>query len=189
MEESIEQSIEQWKFYERPGYFGRRKAEVLQGYDTKFGKDNWRLVWEWGELRLEWLMAIQLYEDGYYNFLKDSLPIYNELVLKVGEVYDNNISNIKSGLDYTKQETPATHLQDIAIRRCMVRFGAWFQGKTVIQIRHNSDSPTGRILSPGRVPFHLPQMIKQPQLIGWWEPNTVEAFYQSNKIIEIKKVR
>jgi hypothetical protein len=30
-------------------------------------------------------------------------------------------------------------------------------------------------------------MVKQPQLTGWWLKNTVEAFYQSNKIIQVKE--
>jgi hypothetical protein len=182
----MEEKKQQWKFYERPGYFGKRKAEMIQFYDDNFGKENWRLVWEWGELRLEWLMAVQIYEDAYYNFLQTIPKIAATLVMLTANVYDNNMSNIKSDLDYNIQETPATHLQDISIRRCLIRLGKWFKGHELIQIRHNSESYLGQQLSPGRVPFHLPEMIKQPQLEGWWEPNTIEAFYQSNKVVEIR---
>lgn len=41
-------------------------------------------------------------------------------------------------------------------------------------------------LSPGQIPFHFPEKIIQPQLEGWWEKDTVESFYQSNKILQIK---
>lgn len=173
-----------WQFFERPGYFGKHKAEKFRQYNNQFGRGNWRMIWWWGSLRLDWLMAVQIYEDAYYHYLLDNHELVVDLVNTASDVYDNNVSNIKAGLDYTHQETPATHLQDISVRRCLIRLSEWFQGDTLIQIRHNSNNSIGQKLSPGNVPFHLPDMIKQPPLEGWWEANTVEAFYQSNKIIE-----
>lgn len=178
-----------WRFKERPGYFGKRKADKFSAYDRRFGKGNWRIMWMWGERVLEWLMAVQLYEDAYYHYLLSHPDFLDDLVQNTREVYDNARSNVQSGLDYAMQETPATHLQDISVRRCLIRLGRWFEGDQLIQIRHNSKSPLGQTLSPGRVPFHLSRMIRDPPLRGWWDDGTVEQFYQSNKIIEIKALR
>ncbi|MFQ6010159.1 MAG: hypothetical protein ACE5J7_03520, partial [Candidatus Aenigmatarchaeota archaeon] len=61
-----------------------------------------------------------------------------------------------------------------------------FQGKKLVQIRSHK-SYWGKNLSPGRVPFHRPELIVEPHLEGWWDDNSVECFYQSNKILQIRK--
>jgi hypothetical protein len=44
------------------------------------------------------------------------------------------------------------------------------------------------ILSPGRVPFHRPDLIEKPELNGWWEKSSVESFYQSNRLLQKRKL-
>ena len=39
--------------------------------------------------------------------------------------------------------------------------------------------------SPGRVPFHMPGVLLDPELEGWWQPGSVESFYQSNKVLQV----
>jgi hypothetical protein len=34
-----------WRSIERPGYFGRRRDQIMLGYDAKYGAGNWRLAW------------------------------------------------------------------------------------------------------------------------------------------------
>lgn len=34
-----------WRDIERPGYFGRRRDQIMLGYDAKYGAGNWRLAW------------------------------------------------------------------------------------------------------------------------------------------------
>jgi len=65
------------------------------------------------------------------------------------------------------------------------RRGWSFQGDKLVQIRKHSEY-WGRNLSPGKVLFHLPQLIAVPHLVGWWDHNSIEDYYQSNKVLQIK---
>lgn len=78
-------------------------------------------------------------------------------------------------------------MQDIVIKRSLVRMGLWFQGSEPIRIRQSLDEhPLSTILSPGRVPFHRPDLIEKPELKRWWDPQTIESFYQSNRYLQVK---
>ena len=182
-EVSVEE--EAWETIGRPGYFGRHRETRHQEYDGLYGPGNWRLAWQVGESFFTRQQMCMLYEDSYFYFLQQHPEHLEQLVREGAEVYDDQISNIQSGLDYTRQETERTHVQDIAIRRALTRLGRVFQGEELIQIRHaDGTHPLSLILSPGRVPFHRPDWLLQPELEGWWSPGSVESFYQSNKLLQ-----
>jgi nicotinate-nucleotide adenylyltransferase len=108
------------------------------------------------------------------------------LCATASDVYDIQPSNVESGLDYHKQECTATHLQDIAVRRVLVRLGRSFKGDHLVQIRgHESE---GYRLNPGKVPFHEPESIIEPTFAPgrWWDAHSVEDFWQSNKVLEVR---
>ena len=171
-----------WIDVERPRQLGKERDKRHAQWDIKYGKDNWRLVWKVKNFFFDFLGACALYEDAYFAFLQFHHPMVVQLTDAGSNVYDNELSNIESGLDYTKQESVLTHVQDIAIRRCLVRLGSWFRGAEPIQIRsHDSKFP----LSPGLVPFHRPNLIEQPEIVGWWQPGSTESFYQSNRFLQV----
>lgn len=168
---------------ERPGYFGRHKADKVAEFQERYGA-NWTVAWKVGDCFAAQSAVVLLYEDAYFRFLEKNPDILEELVRVARNVYDDAPSNIHSHLDYSVQETKRTHLQDIAIRRCVLRFGQWFKGRKLLQIRDKEgDHLLSLALSPGRVPFHLPWLIEQSELKGWWQPGSIESFYQSNKFI------
>jgi hypothetical protein len=167
---------------ERIGYFGFKKKKIITDLNEKYG-DRWKLMWKWGSINIKQDFAIQLYEDAYLKFLEQNTPLLDWVINTAKDVYDLSISNIDSGLDYNIQEDKYTHLQDIAVRRAILRLGCEFKGDKLIQIRGNDSE--GYVLNPGQVPFHLPDMIVKPSLKGWWKEDSVEDFYQSNKIIII----
>jgi len=176
---------EEWTTLERSGYLGKHKLEKYQQWDGIYGKGNWRLAWKVGNVFVDFLGACALYEDAYFNLLKTHDPIRNQLIAEASNVYDDEPSNVNSGFDYTKQETERTHIQDIAIRRSLIRLGLWFKGTELIRIRQEKGThPLSMTLSPGRVPFHLPELVEKPETLGWWYPETVESFYQSNKYLQ-----
>jgi len=175
----------EWTDLKRPGYFGKKRDEIHKKYDEVYGKGNWRIAYFWMNDIVSRDFAIQIYEDAYYEFLKKEKNLLKWLVSTAKDVYDNSPSNINSGLDYNIQETDSNHLQDISIRRVVRRLGRKFEGNELIEIR--SSSSEGNVLSPGKVPFHLPQHIKEPHLEGWWSKDSIEDFYQSNKIIQFRK--
>lgn len=171
---------------ERPGYLGKRRDGYVASLNEQYGQDGWQFVWKWGSLTLSFVEACAVYEDAYWWCMQTNQYITQELVAVASDVYDDAPSNVASGLDYNAQETGRTHVQDIAIRRCLRRLGLAFEGTELLQIRDSlGDHPLSMELSPGQVPFHRPQMIEPPQLTGWWQPDTVEAFYQSNRYVAV----
>ncbi|MBI2047218.1 hypothetical protein HYT26_03585 [Candidatus Pacearchaeota archaeon] len=175
-----------WRTFERPGYFGKKRDEFYRQYDEKLGKDNWRIMWQWNGDAIPYIVACQLYEDGYYadSFRREDL--WKELASIAKDVYDHQESDTQSGLDYSVQNGNATHLQDIAIRRVMLRRGCIFEGDKLVQIRSHTEY-WGQKLSPGKVPFHLPKLIAVPHLEKWWDYNSIEDFWQSNKILQVRE--
>lgn len=180
----------EFKFIERPGYLGKKRDEIIELWDKEYGKDNWRLMWQWGSVIIPRKDAIQIYEDGYYEFLGKEKNILYWLINNYKDIYDTAESNINSGLDYEIQETSNTHLHDISIRRVILRLGKEFHGEKIMRVRWKDSE--GFKLSPGVVPFHLPKMICKEELKDytgngiWWDENSIEDFYQRNKLLQVK---
>ncbi len=171
----------------RVGYLGKRKEEKYAEWDKLYGPKNWRLIWKWGYRNLNFIKLCEIYEAAYYLFLKSHPEVLNELISETSDVYDDAVTNVYSGFEYTKQETGRTHIQDISIRRVVHKLGKKFGGNKLIRIRHDrGDHPLSMTLSPGIVPFHKPGRILIPWLTGWWHAGTVECFYQSNRILQIR---
>lgn len=173
--------------YIRPGYLGKHKEERYKEWNNLYGPGGWQLIWLWGDC--DWFSfagACNQYEYAYVCFLNRNKPVLKELVSVACDVYDDNPSNVASGTNYSIQETGQVHIQDIAIRRAVRRCNRVFKGQELVQIRlgvgkhHLSD-----ILNPGKVPFHKPEKILKPFLEGWWDPGSVECFYQSNRVLRI----
>ena len=184
----LETLVDEWETIERPGYFGAKRDERFKQYDSFYGKGNWRIVWKIGDALVDKHGVYALYEDAYFEFLNKNRDVLDLLVSSASDVYDDEPSNIRSGLNYDAQETNRTHVQDIAIRRALVRMGKRFEGKELIRIRDKlGDHALSKTLSPGHVPFHRPEFIEKPELQGWWDASSVESFYQSNKYLQIKK--
>ena len=177
---------ENWETIRRPAQFGKKRDAIFKLFDDRYGKGNWRLVWQIGEATVDFLGACAVYEDAYFYFFERNPGMLAKLIDVACDVYDDAETNVQSRFDYLKQETSSTHLQDIAIRRSLIRMGLWFRGKELIQVRMKSQHPRGAVLSPGVVTFHRPDWIRQPELTGWWQPGSIEAFYQSNKLLQVK---
>ena len=178
-------SDETWVTVGRPGYFGSRRDVKHAEFDREYGAGGWRLAWKVDDAAFNRQQMTMLYEDAYYEVMSAQPDIVDQLVAEASDVYDDASTNILSGLDYHRQETARTHVQDIAIRRVVARLGRAFAGDRLIQIRDElGDHPLSMTLSPGRVPFHRPDLLMQPELEGWWKPGSVESFYQSNKILQ-----
>lgn len=182
--------MSKWQFMGTPGYLGKHRDEKFAEWTKEFGEQGigWRLAWIFGEALVDFLGACAVYEDAYFEFFRKNPEILRELILEASDVYDDAESNVASVIDYRLQETDRTHVQDIAIRRCVLRSGLRFKGAKLIRIRQEKGThPLSILLSPGRVPFHRPELITSPEIEGWWYDHTVEAFYQSNRILQVCK--
>ena len=179
-----------WQTIERPGYLGKKRDEVQGLWTRKFGKDNWRLAYQWGSLILPRCEGIQIYEDAYYEFFKRDPATLEWLVSTASNVYDTAPTNIQAGFDYENQETPNNHIHDVAIRRSVMRLGKEFSGDHLVHVRWTGSE--GYQINPGVVSFHLPNMIV-PGVIKdyggkgiWWHDQTIEDFYQRNKVLQVR---
>ena len=173
-----------WRTVERPGQAGKRRDKLQRHYDEKFGMENWRISWQWEGKEIPYIEACYIYEEGYYADSIRREGLWKELACVARDVYDIEESDIRSGTEYLNQAGNAAHLQDIAIRRVMKRRNIAFHGSKLVQIRSH-EGYWGRNLSPGRVPFHMPGKIVVPHLRGWWDYDSVEDFWQSNKILQV----
>lgn len=179
-------SEREWQVVAVPGFAGRNKTRRDRKNDELYGKGSWKTVFRWGDLLIERVFALQLYEDAYVEFFKRESGKLEWLAQNACDVYDNAESNVDSALDYAIQETNATHLQDIAVRRSLLRLGRPFHGNRLIQIR-GPDSE-GYALNPGLVPFHMPALIvANDQCPDWAETDSIEAFWQCNKVLVAKR--
>lgn len=173
------------------GYFGSRKDIIFKNLDDRFEKDGWLPAWFIkGKLEPQ-SEAIKHYENSYFHFLQNNPEVLEWLVKTASDVYDFSPTNLNSRLDYSLQEDDAIHLQDIAVRRALKRLGKDFQGNHLVQIRgHESE---GYVLNPGKVPFYKPELIPNIKYKGvnngWWDENSVEAFYQNTKALVINPER
>ncbi len=142
---------------------------------------------------------MQIYQRAYSEFLKSNKELLDWLI-EYEDIYDTAPSNVEAGLSYDSQETINNHIHDVAIRRAVVLdLGLEFKGKRgLLHIRPEKE---GERLGPHLIPFHLPHMIfrgatkykgelrdfsiNPPWWIKMGIPNSVEEFYQQNKVLEI----
>lgn len=184
----MQPDISSWIVKGPAGYAGARRDALVRANDKAFGPGQWAIAYQWGERVVDRAFALGLYEDAYVEHLRATPGDLEWLLETASNVYDTAESNVASGLDYAVQETAATHLQDIAVRRAVARLGRTFGGTRLVQIRgHESE---GYRLNPGRVPFHHPDKIRRddaaPPLPGdWCLPDSIEAFWQLNKVLVV----
>jgi hypothetical protein len=191
----------------RPGYFGKQRDRIFEKYDLFYGKGNWEIGWVFGEnltwdndrlsIRgeyqlLEFPENCKPYEESYYQYFANHRSELEWITNNYKDVFDNSPTNVNSRLDYTKQEKGiGTHIQDIAIRNVVNKFGLKFQGEGLLQVRTGVGGP-GENWSPMNIPFYETKWIMQPKLNGWWDkgvPDSVECWYQSNKVLMAKHER
>lgn len=143
--------------------------------------------------------ALQIYEDGYYEYFKTNKNILEWLIKSASDVYDTAPTNVEARFSYDVQETENNHIHDVAIRRAVLRNGVWSSGNHLMHVRPEKE---GERLGPYLIPFHLPQMIYRGKIkykgekrdfssnSPWWIkmgiPDSIEEFYQQNKVLQIK---
>jgi hypothetical protein len=186
----------EWKLVDNtsPGYVGKRRNDLWAERDAKYGKENWQTIWLVDGKYLEYEEACRLYEDSYFEYFKQRPELLEYLLEVASNVYDDDPSNVESGLDYLQRGDLRTHIQDIAIRNCVKRFGREFRGGKLIQIRDRiGEHPLSLALSPGQVPFHKSELISNPDNLSeirrqaWWLPSSVEDFYQRGKRLAVRR--
>jgi hypothetical protein len=171
-----------WQVVGRAGVVGRSWAQRKRAFDERFGPGGWRLRHLVCGQLLDLAAAARHCEESCVLFFTRNPQLLDWLCGTARDVYATAASNVRSGLDYTVQERKSEHIQDIAIRRALGRLGRSFTGERLLHIGNKGDE--GRRFSSGQVPFYQPGWIMQPALCGWWQPDSVECFWQSNRVVE-----
>ncbi|MHA1126096.1 MAG: aminoacyl-tRNA hydrolase [Candidatus Heimdallarchaeota archaeon] len=183
----IKTIIDDWAILGRPGFAGKQKRQKRKELLDKYGEGNWKIAHLYDGKLLSREDALIHFENSYQKFFESNPELLEWLLQTAKDIYDNQETNVNSGLDYSIQETEDAHLHDIAIRRVLQKMDKEFQGDSLLQIRgENSD---GFILSTGQVPFYEPKLIQKKQLKGWWGKNSIESYWQSNKVLAVKTKR
>ena len=168
----------------RPGYFGKQRLKMIAAYNIIFGVGKWEERWEVNGLYLPFEAAVQLYDQSYLDFLK-AHPEHVDTICSYGECYDNDPSNVACGTTHDPLNCPR-HIQDISVRRALVTLNRWFTGPKDKLLEIRSSGSEGEWLNPGHVPFYQPSLILTKyinRVPDWAEPESVEAFWQANKVI------
>ncbi|NHJ47243.1 MAG: hypothetical protein FK733_05590 [Asgard group archaeon] len=181
---NIFQLKDEWAILGRPGYAGKKKRHRRKELLDKYGEGNWKIAHLVEDKLLSRDEALVHFENSYQDFFEKNPEILDWLVTYAEEIYDTAPSNVDSGLDYSIQETTAAHLHDIAIRRVLKKLEKKFQGKALLQIR--GEESEGYVLSTGLIPFYKPDIILKPELRGWWKKKSIEAYWQSNKVLAVR---
>ena len=134
---------------------GKNRDRFKRYLNKKVGEGNWYWAFKIGKSLYSWDLGMQLYEDSYWSFFRNNLTLFKELVKNYGDVCEFNKQDMESGTDYRKQTQDADHYQDIAIRRCLRRFGVWFRGSQLLKL-------PGSKYGDDKVPFHLSHLTKGP---------------------------
>lgn len=174
-----------WTIVERqPKPFGlerkKREKELGQQYP-----DGWQETWRWGDIIISKSITMSIIEDAYYHYLREDHNTLLNLLSQAAEVYEQGLDDIESGIDYTKQEGMAFHYSDIALRRAVIRLGEEMRGEMPICIPRPLFTGEGIMpkLSTYNAPFHVRKNIIRPYVEGDWKENSIECFYQSNRVI------
>ena len=173
--------MDEYRIAKRLSYIGKQSKKAGQQYNKKYGKDNWKIGWKWGEDILSREEALNHYETSYVEYFRNNPERLNWLLERASDVYDIAPSDVHSGYDYNKQQGKAFHLQDIAIRRAVRDLGEEFRGDHLVQVRQKDCE--GVRFNPGIIPFYKPEMIESPKAKGWWKATSIEGFWQSNKVL------
>ena len=171
---------------DRIGYLGGKREQFVQRMNKLYGEGNWTLGYIAEGKALDRDQALELYQKSYEAFFRANPDYTQKMLREARDVYDTNVSNVSSGLNWYVQEDSRSHLQDIAVRRAVKELGLAFQGDKLLQIRGlDSDLPE---LNPGRVPFISGEIIITPPefTADWVQKGSIEDFWQNNKFLFVR---
>ncbi len=173
---------------DRPGRFGIKREKRVEFYDNMFGHEHWSECWQVGSRVLNFLQAVELYDQSYHQFLAEN-PDIVQSIIQYGECYGYNPENVKAGCQHDQFACPR-HIQDVSVRRALKLLGVWFLGPADHLLEIRGEDSNGAVLMPGRVPFIYPELILPDGRGGpvpeYVMPGSCEDFWQSNKCIVLE---
>lgn len=190
--------IDGWVSIEHPGYFGRRKDELVDKWNQQFGDRNWRLRWEISNGEVFNFAGIfwQVYVPGYVAYLSHN-PVWADwLASNFAYTYDKDQITKDQAFDpYFLLDKPGivNQFHHAALNIALEYYlGRPFRGESPIQAREGkhgvleSERPQGWRFSPGQILCTRPDLIPPVDIKGWWQPKTIEDMYQKSKVLQVR---
>lgn len=186
-----------WQTVERPGYLGKKKDEKYALWDQKYGVGNWRMVNEavGSEIYSYEDIIYKIYVPGYEEYFKQNPDEAKIITDNFSYGYDKDLCTEEQAYDiYAFYNKPgvANQFHSVAFNIALRNLGYTFKGNEPIQVReakpgtHQDQQPIGYKWSPGKIPCTNSEKIPNPHIEGWWNPNSIEDFYQSTKTLQVK---
>ena len=163
---------------ERMDYFKR-----LNGiYDA----GNWRIVWAVEKGRLVGHGELfGAYERSFLEHLERN-PDIVKLIKKVGRTS----CMLLRGSGVYRDESTHREMQDAALAGAISLIGFSIGLADIERIRRDhSLAGLAGALSPAKVPFYDNSIILAPEAPGSWDRGSLESFYRSNMLLEVKRKR
>lgn len=171
------------------GFFGKKRDTIIQACNQQYGPDNWRIVWKLtdGAIITEFLDIFNLaMVDGYTAYFQDHPDEAVTITTNYSFVYDKDDINIDQAFDplaLYQKEGVSNQFHHVAINLALTWLGYQFQGAEPLQVRGSESE--GYQWSPGNIPSHLPHLIPNSGIIGWYQKLSIEALYQT-KFLQVK---
>jgi len=190
--ETKEPQNEIWTTVERPGYFGEDKDLKIAEWNEIYGEGNWRIshiAADGTELTYEDI--IRVYTDGYKEYFNNNPEDLDYLTKHFSYAYDLDMITKAEAYDpYAQYNKPGmiNQFHHVALNIAVEELGYEFQGEEPVQIRYRKGVPAIiRRLSPGKIPCTVPELIPEVSFEKpWWKKDSIEDFYQSTKVLQIK---
>lgn len=190
--------MEKWQTIELISYLGKERDSKAAEWDQKYGTENWRLIHQAsnGETLTYADIFWKVYVAGYSNFFLHNLNEAQWISSNFSYTYDKDLISFKSAFDpYALYQVPNTPNQfhHTALNIALVYFtGFPFKGENPLQVREGkpgtpiSTWPAGWRFSPGKIKAVRADLIPQTDNLGWWQKGSIEDFYQSSKILQVR---
>lgn len=191
-------SKKRWVTAERPGYLGKTKDAREAAWNQSFGEGNWRYAWETIDGKVMDFDQVfwQVYVAGYAAYFAAHPGEAIMLTDKFAYAFDKELVTHDQAFDpyflYNKPGHP-NQFHNVALNIALEWFlGLPFSGHEPFQVREGKpgtpleQQPIGYLWSPGRIPAVRPELIPKTDTPGWWNPKSIEGFYQSAKVIQAK---
>lgn len=189
-----------WEFARYPGRMGKNRDRYYSEWDEEFGKGNWRIAWEMqeGEI-LDFDQIFEEYVQAYVKYFQEHPDEATYICNNYQYAYDRDQIGVRDAFDrYALLDRPGIQNQfhHVAMNIALTdRLRYSFQGEKPIKVRAGrSDQPPekwpeGHRWQPGNIQVTNPGMIRRDYEITdpWINGDSIEALYQANKILQVKK--
>jgi len=187
-----------WITVDRPGYFGKNREVQEKLWDEKYGIGNWRLACQTPQgIVLTYDGVIQEYIEGYAEYFRLHPDEAKQITESFAYAYDKELVTKEDAFDpYALYQKPgkANQFHHVAFNIALERvLKSPFKGSEPIKVRAGKPEtpiekwPAGWKWHPGRIPCVHPETITNREFPNqWWEKDSIEDFYQSNKVLQIK---